>query len=80
MSAAMSLSSVLDAAERAGKRNLRTEEIRAAFPGVTCGRDENAARVLLRWLETRLAGESGSMLDASPGGCPRCGAVEVLPR
>ena len=32
---AKSLSSVLDAAERAGKLNLRTEEIRAALPGVT---------------------------------------------
>ncbi len=28
--------------------------------GAACGRDENAARVLLRWLETKLAGVSGS--------------------
>jgi putative transposase len=33
--------------------------------GVTCGRDENAARVLLRWLEKRLAGESGSGREPS---------------
>ena len=35
MITAKSLSSVLDAAERTGKFNLRTEEIRAALPGVT---------------------------------------------
>jgi len=35
MITAKSLSSVLDAAERTGKLNLRTEEIRAALPGVT---------------------------------------------
>ncbi|WP_414039385.1 RNA-guided endonuclease InsQ/TnpB family protein [Acidithiobacillus sp. M4-SHS-6] len=33
--------------------------------GTTCGRDENAALVLLRWLETRLAGESGSGREPS---------------
>ncbi|MHB8562875.1 MAG: RNA-guided endonuclease InsQ/TnpB family protein [Acidiferrobacteraceae bacterium] len=31
----------------------------------TCGRDENAARVLLRWLEMRLAGVSGSGREPS---------------
>ena len=35
MITAKSLPSVLDAAERTGKLNLRTEEIRAALPGVT---------------------------------------------
>lgn len=33
--------------------------------GATCARDENAALVLLRWLETRLAGKSGSGQELS---------------
>jgi len=42
--------------KQSGKRSLR---------GVTCSRDENAALVLLRWLEMRLAGESGSGREPS---------------
>ncbi|MHB1515693.1 MAG: RNA-guided endonuclease InsQ/TnpB family protein [Acidiferrobacteraceae bacterium] len=33
--------------------------------GAACGRDENTALVLLRWLETRLAGDSGSGREPS---------------
>ncbi|APZ42564.1 RNA-guided endonuclease InsQ/TnpB family protein [Acidihalobacter ferrooxydans] len=33
--------------------------------GAACSRDENAARVLLRWLKMRLAGESGSGREPS---------------
>ena len=33
--------------------------------GAACGRDENAALVLLRWLETRLAGDFGSGREPS---------------
>ncbi len=35
--------------------------------GVACGRDDNAARVLLRWLEMRLAGQELS--EVWSGGC-----------
>jgi len=47
------------------KKTLSDRQHRCPHCGVTCGRDENAARVLLRWLEKRLAGESGSGLEPS---------------
>ena len=59
MITAKSLSSVLDAAERTGKLNLRTEEIRAALPGVTlrqpCASNLHTLRDdLLAFLRVRL--------------------------
>jgi len=41
------------------KKTLSDRQHRCPHCGVTCGRDENAALVLLRWLETQLAGVSG---------------------
>ena len=40
--------------------------------GTLCARNDNTARVLLRWMETRLAGTSGSGREPSEvwsGGC-----------
>lgn len=48
-----------------GKKTLSDREHRCPHCGVTCGRDENAALVLLRWLEMRLAGCSGSGREPS---------------
>ena len=47
------------------KKKLSDREHQCPYCGVTCGRDENAALVLLRWLEMRLAGESGSGREPS---------------
>ena len=41
------------------KKKLSDRQHQCPHCGATCGRDENAALVLLRWLETRLAGASG---------------------
>lgn len=50
------------------KKMLSDREHQCPHCGVTCGRDENAALVLLRWLEMRLAGDSGL---CSPQGAGR---------
>ena len=50
------------------KKTLSDREHQCPPCGASCGRDENAARVLLRWLEQRLAGESGF---CSPQGAGR---------
>ncbi|MBU2742984.1 RNA-guided endonuclease InsQ/TnpB family protein [Acidithiobacillus albertensis] len=50
------------------KKTLSNREHQCPHCGVTCGRDENAALVLLRWLEMRLAGGSGL---CSPQGAGR---------
>jgi len=47
------------------KKRLSDRQHECPHCGVTCGRDENAALVLLRWLEKRLAGESGSGREPS---------------
>ena len=47
------------------KKRLSDRQHQCPHCGAACGRDENAARVLLRWLETRLAGESGSGREPS---------------
>lgn len=47
------------------KKTLSDREHQCPHCGVTCGRDENAALVLLRWLEMRLAGVSGSGREPS---------------
>ncbi len=47
------------------KKKLSDRKHQCPHCGASCGRDENAARVLLRWLETRLAGESGSGREPS---------------
>ena len=49
----------------AEKKKLSDRQHQCPHCGVTCGRDENAALVLLRWLEMRLAGESGSGREPS---------------
>ena len=50
------------------KKTLSDRQHQCPHCGATCGRDENAALVLLRWLEQRLAGESG---HCSPQGAGR---------
>jgi putative transposase len=47
------------------KKKLSDRQHQCPHCGKTCGRDENAARVLLRWLEQRLAGASGSGREPS---------------
>lgn len=47
------------------KKMLSDRQHQCPHCGASCGRDENAAKVLLRWLETRLAGESGSRREPS---------------
>ncbi len=47
------------------KKTLSNREHQCPHCGVICGRDENAALVLLRWLEMRLAGSSGSGREPS---------------
>lgn len=47
------------------KKTLSDRQHQCPHCGATCGRDENAALVLLRWLETRLAGVSGSGREPS---------------
>ncbi len=47
------------------KKTLSDRQHQCPYCGVTCGRDENAALVLLRWLEMRLAGASGSGREPS---------------
>ena len=53
------------------KKKLSDRQHQCPHCGVSCGRDENAAQVLLRWLETRLSGQelsdvwSGCGLPAS---------------
>ncbi|RMH36338.1 MAG: transposase [Nitrospirae bacterium] len=47
------------------KKTLSDRQHQCPHCGVTCDRDENAARVLLRWLETRLAGLRGSGREPS---------------
>ncbi|MGK9451944.1 zinc ribbon domain-containing protein [Acidithiobacillus caldus] len=47
------------------KKTLSERQHRCPHCGITCGRDENAAQVLLRWLETRLAGVPGSGREPS---------------
>ena len=47
------------------KKTIRDRQHQCPHCGATCGRDENAALVLLRWLETRLAGGSGSGREPS---------------
>ncbi len=54
------------------KKMLSDREHQCPHCGVTCGRDENAALVLLRWLEMRLAGDSG--LCSPQGICSPQGA------
>ena len=49
----------------AEKKTLSDRQHQCPHCGITCGRDENAALVLLRWLETRLAGDSGSGREPS---------------
>ncbi|MBU6460167.1 MAG: transposase [Proteobacteria bacterium] len=46
------------------KKTLSDREYQCPHCSVTCDRDENAALVLLRWLEMRLAGSSGSGREA----------------
>ena len=41
----------------AEKKALSDRQHQCPHCGTACGRDENAARVLLRWMETRLAGQ-----------------------
>ncbi|WP_168185555.1 transposase [Acidiferrobacter sp. SPIII_3] len=41
------------------KKTLSDRQHQCPHCGATCGRDDNAALVLLRWLETRLAGIAG---------------------
>ena len=48
-----------------GKKKLSDREHHCPHCGATCGRDENAALVLLRWLEERLAGVTGSGREPS---------------
>lgn len=50
------------------KKKLSDRQHRCPHCGVTCSRDENAALVLLRWLEMRLAGNPG---HCSPQGAGR---------
>ena len=50
------------------KKTLSDREHQCPHCGATCGRDENAALVLLRWLETRLAGIAGRTAGASGSG------------
>ena len=47
------------------KKTLSDREHQCPYCDVTCGRDENAALVLLRWVEMRLAGASGSGREPS---------------
>ena len=47
------------------KKTIRDRQHQCPHCGATCGRDENAALVLLRGLETRLAGGSGSGREPS---------------
>ncbi|MBU2840235.1 transposase [Acidithiobacillus thiooxidans] len=47
------------------KKKLSDRQHQCPHCGASCGRDENAAMVLLRWLEARLAGESGSGREPS---------------
>ncbi|WP_227485182.1 MULTISPECIES: helix-turn-helix domain-containing protein [unclassified Acidithiobacillus] len=47
------------------KKTLSNREHQCPHCGVICGRDENADLVLLRWLEMRLAGGSGSGREPS---------------
>jgi len=47
------------------KKKLSDRQHQCPHCGATCGRDENAARVLLRWLEKKLAGEPGSGQELS---------------
>ncbi|OYV76727.1 MAG: hypothetical protein B7Z66_07300 [Chromatiales bacterium 21-64-14] len=49
------------------KKTISDREHQCPHCGAACGRDENAALVLLRWLETKLAGASSPMPGASPG-------------
>ena len=42
------------------KKKLSDRQHQCPHCGVTCGRDDNAALVLLRWMETRLAGREPS--------------------
>lgn len=49
------------------KKTLSARQHHCPHCGVTCGRDENAAMVLLRWLEVRLSGREPS--DVWSGGC-----------
>lgn len=53
------------------RKTLADRQHQCPHCGNTCGRDENAALVLLRWLEKRLAGESGL--------CAPQGAGQELP-
>ena len=53
------------------RKTLSDRQHQCPHCGITCGRDENAALVLLRWLEKRLAGESGL--------CSPQGAGQELP-
>ena len=50
---------------RTRRKNSRTGSTSRPYCGFTCGRDENAALVLLRWVEMRLAGESGAGREPS---------------
>jgi len=50
------------------KKTLSDRQHDCPHCGVTCGRDDNAALVLLRWLEMRLAGGSGSGREPSEVG------------
>ncbi|MHB8252258.1 MAG: hypothetical protein ACYDEV_00815 [Acidiferrobacter sp.] len=47
------------------KKKLSDRQHQCPYCGFTCGRDDNAALVLLRWVEMRLAGESGSGREPS---------------
>ncbi len=54
------------------KKTLSDRQHQCPHCGATCGRDDNAAQVLLRWLEGRLAGVSGpgqELSDVWSGGC-----------
>ena len=50
------------------KKTLSDRQHQCPHCGATCGRDDNAALVLLRWLEERLAGIAGRMACMSGPG------------
>ena len=49
------------------KKTLSDRQHQCPHCGVTCGRDENAARVLLRWLDARLSGREPSEVWSGGG-------------
>ena len=55
------------------KKKLSDRQHQCPHCGVTCGRDENSAWVLLRWLETRLAGREPSEVWSGGSCAPTTG-------